>query len=43
MNSFADDYHPTMLWDENQLIYIRNVLEDPNWYPDFFTIPLGDY
>ena len=43
VNSFADDYHPTMLWDENQLIYIRNVLEDPNWYPDFFTIPLSDY
>lgn len=36
INSNADDYHPTMLWDENRLIWVRNFIEDPNWYPDFF-------
>ena len=29
-----------MLWDEGELIYIRNFIEDPDWYPDFFIIPL---
>lgn len=36
VNSGADDYHPTMLWEENRLIWIRNFIEDPNWFPDFF-------
>ena len=36
INSAADDYHPTMLWDENKLIWVRNFIEDPDWYPDFF-------
>ncbi|MCL1633112.1 hypothetical protein M2650_00405 [Luteimonas sp. SX5] len=36
INSNADDYHPTMLWEENRLIWIRNFIEDPDWYPDFF-------
>ena len=40
VNSNADDYHPTMLWDEGELIYLRNFIEDPDWYPDFFIIPL---
>ena len=40
VNSSADDYHPTMLWEEGELIYIRNFIEDPDWYPDFFIIPL---
>jgi hypothetical protein len=40
VNSTADDYHPTMLWEEGALIYLRNFIEDPDWYPDFFIIPL---
>jgi Tol biopolymer transport system component len=40
VNSNADDYHPTMLWDEGELIYLRNFIEDPDWYPDFFIIPV---
>lgn len=36
INSNADDYHPTMLWEENRLIWLRNFIEDPDWYPDFF-------
>ena len=40
VNSNADDYHPTMLWEEGELIYLRNFIEDPDWYPDFFIIPL---
>jgi Tol biopolymer transport system component len=36
VNSAADDYHPTMLWEENRLIWVRNFIEDPDWYPDFF-------
>ena len=40
VNSSADDYHPTMLWDEGELIYIRNFIEDPDWYPDFFIVPI---
>jgi Tol biopolymer transport system component len=37
VNSNADDYHPTMLWQENRLVWVRNVIEDPDWYPDFYT------
>ena len=37
VNSAADDYHPTMLWEENRLIWIRNFIEDPAWFPDFFV------
>ena len=40
VNSNADDYHPTMLWDENKLIWIRNFIEDPDWFPDFFIARL---
>jgi Tol biopolymer transport system component len=40
VNSNADDYHPTMLWDEGELVYLRNFIEDPDWYPDFFIVPL---
>jgi len=29
-----------MLWEEGELIYLRNFIEDPDWYPDFFIIPL---
>jgi hypothetical protein len=40
VNSAADEYHPTMLWDEGQLFFVRNVIEDPDWIPDFFSVPL---
>lgn len=37
VNSTADDYHPTMLWEENRLVWIRNFIEDAAWFPDFFV------
>ena len=40
VNSEADDYSPTVLWDEGRLFYVRNFIEDPDWTPDFFTIDL---
>ena len=41
VNSAADEYHPTMLWDEEQLFFVRNVIEDEFWIPDFFSVPLS--
>jgi len=29
-----------LVWEEGALIYLRNFIEDPDWYPDFFIIPL---
>ncbi|WP_242113148.1 TolB family protein [Luteimonas aquatica] len=37
VNSTADDYHPTMLWPEQRLVWVRNVIEDPDFFPDFYT------
>ncbi|MBF5043919.1 hypothetical protein FGE12_16075 [Aggregicoccus sp. 17bor-14] len=40
VNSGADDYSPTVLWDAGRLVYVRNFIEDPDWTPAFFTLDL---
>lgn len=40
INSALDDYHPTVLWDQGRLIWMRASVNDSSVPPNFYTFRL---
>lgn len=40
VNSALDDYHPTVLWDRGQLIWMRSSINDNSVPPNFYSLTI---